>query len=87
MGKVAKYTQQMPVVTNVTQESLVIDVANKIGDYKAPVVREALNQLFGLVDEELPEGVDRDALVNRIAEQMRPGITKAAPDAEPAIVG
>lgn len=63
MARSAKFTKQMPFVGTEDQFALMDAVEKRLNDSKAAVIRAGLNLLFGLVDDELPEGASVDERV------------------------
>lgn len=71
MARTARYTEQMPFVGTPDQFALMGAVEAALEDSKAAVIRGGLNVLFDLVNDRLPEGADREALVARAVEIVR----------------
>lgn len=70
--KPARYTEQFPFVGTTTHRSLIEGTTVAIEDAKAPIMRFALDLLYGLDDGELRPGDTVEAAVQRVANKMRP---------------
>lgn len=71
MARGARYTAQFSVVGTPTQVELINQISKVLVDDKAPVVRAAVNDFFGLVNDELPNGETMAEAVARGAEKVR----------------
>jgi hypothetical protein len=72
MAKAKRYTEQFSFVGTSTAYELLRAVADQSYTDKAPVVREAVDMLFGLVDGELVPGDTFEAAVERVINHMQP---------------
>lgn len=87
MAREAKFTSQFAVVGTDDEGECIVALAALMKDDKAPVVRAAVDLLFGLHGHYLRPGDTVEKAAQRAYEKIRPAPVAAIDEGEPVVLG